>query len=334
VGERARALAGLGLTTALVTGAHGLLGAWLAKALLARGVRVVVLVRDAARRSALTLDGTIGHCAVAVGDVRDDAAVERAVAAHAVDTVFHLAAQTIVGEARRDPAATFDVNVGGTWTVLDAARRHGVERAVVASTDKVYGATGETAHREDLPLRPRDAYEASKAAAEVVARSYWASFGLPVATTRFGNVYGGGDLNASRLIPEAVAAALAGRPPVIRSDGTPRRDFVYVEDAVAAHLALADALGDPQAGARGEAFNGGGDRPHSVLEVVALVCRAAGADVEPDVRGEAPGAGGDRGRIDSSRLRRVTGWAPRVGLEDGLRRTVAWYREHQAAPAA
>jgi CDP-glucose 4,6-dehydratase len=199
----------------------------------------------------------------------------------------------------------------------------------VAASDKAYGPTDTLPYREDThPLQPLYPYDVSKACTDLITRSYWHTFGVPVAVTRFANIYGGGDLNPSRLVPEAVAAALAGRAPVIRSDGTPERDFLYVEDAAAAYLAIADAL----PGAGGEAFNAGGDEPHSGLEVVEAVCRAAGSDVEPDVRGEGtPHAEIDRQWVDSSKLRELTGWRPEVGLDEGLRRTVEWYRAHPEA---
>ena len=332
MGGGARALEALVSRSVLVTGAYGLVGAWLVKACLARGDRVTVLRRDEVPASALVLEGIERRCTVVHGDLLQDGLVERAVVEHEADTVFHLAAQTIVAAARRAPVQTLETNVRGTWLVLEACRRHGVPRVVVASSDKAYGAHDELPYREEHALRPRAPYEASKAAADLIARSYWAEYGLPVAVTRLANVYGGGDLHRSRLIPEAVAAALADRPPVIRSDGTPQRDFLYVEDAARAYLALADALDDPAAGARGEAFNGGGDAPHAVADVVALVCRLAGADVVPDVRGtESPRGEIDRQWVDSSKLRTTTGWRAQVDLEEGLERTIAWYRAHPGA---
>lgn len=317
--------------SALVTGAYGMLGSWLVKALLERGDRVVVLRRDELRGSALELEGTEARCAVVHGDLLDAGLVDRALAEYEVDTVFHLAAQTIVGTANRSPVGTFESNVRGTWLTLEACRVQGVERVVVAASDKAYGPSDRLPYTEAHPLEPRYPYDVSKACADLVARSYWHTFGLPVAVTRFANIYGGGDLNPSRLVPEAVRAALAGRAPVIRSDGSPQRDFLYVEDAVAGYLAIADAL----PGAGGEAFNGGGDAPHSVLEVVDLVCRLAGTDVRPDVRGTGTPHGEiDRQWVDSTRLRERTGWAPRVGLEEGVARTIAWYREHPEALGA
>ena len=314
---------------ALVTGAYGLVGCWLTRALLEAGAEVVALRRDRTPVSALALEGLEERVTVVDGDCRDGELVERTLAGYGVDTVFHLAAQTIVGVSRRSPVSTFESNVRGTWTVLEACRRHGVARVVVAASDKAYGAPG-APYREDQPLQPVYPYDVSKAAADLIARAYWHTYGLPVAVTRFANVYGGGDLHGSRLIPEVVAAVLAGRAPVIRSDGTPERDYLYAEDAASAYLAICGALDD--GGARGEAFNAGTGRPRSVLEVVELVARAAGVEIQPDVRGEGtPDGEIARQYVDSTKLTELTGWRPRVALEEGLQRTVEWYRRHPEA---
>ena len=318
------------MRSAFVTGAYGLLGSWLCRALLERDVRVAVLQRDATPASALALDGTEARCTVVRGDVRDVELLERVLGEEEVDTVFHLAAQTVILTALHSPLSTWETNVRGTWALLEACRRHGAQRVVVASSDKAYGAHDALPYTEDHELRARFPYDVSKACADLIARSYWHSFGLPVAVTRCANLYGGGDLNRSRLVPEAVAAALAGRAPVIRSDGSPERDFLYVEDAVAAYLGLAEALDSD--GPRGEAFNAGCGRSWSVRDVVAAVCRAVGSEVEPDVRGTGtPDGEIDRQFVDSSRLRALTDWEPRFDLESGLARTVAWYREHPSA---
>jgi CDP-glucose 4,6-dehydratase len=324
--------------SAFVTGAYGMLGSWLVKALLERGDRVTVLKRDQVTASALALEGSEARCAVVRGDLCDAGLLDRALGEYEVDTVFHLAAQTIVPTANRAPAATFEANVRGTWLLMEACRHHGVARTVVAASDKAYGPHDELPYREDFALQPLYPYDVSKACTDLIARSYWHTYGLPVATTRFANIYGGGDLNPSRLVPEAIGAALAGRAPVIRSDGSPQRDFLYVEDAVAAYLSIADALDDEHdAGrpVRGEAFNAGGEQPYAVREIVELVCRVAGSGVAPDIRGAGTPAGEiDRQYVDSSKLRERTGWRPLVDLEEGLRRTVAWYREHpEALPA-
>jgi CDP-glucose 4,6-dehydratase len=325
--------------TALVTGAHGFVASHLVGALLERGDGVRVLDRPdpriadvgGPRLSGLDLLGLRGEIELAEGDLRDAEAVERAVAG--CDSVFHLAAQTIVGVARESPAETFEVNVRGAWNVFEACREHSVARVVFASSDKAYGTSPELPYREDFPLRAANPYDASNAAADVIARSYAHAYGLPLAVTRFANIYGGGDLNFSRLIPETAIAVLDGRPPVIRSDGSPERDFLHVDDAVSAYLAIAGALNDGLA--QGEAFNAGGERPHSVREVVDLIAEASGAGIEPEYLGTGtPDGEIDRQYVDSTKLRTLTGWRPQVDLPDGLNQTLAWYRDHpEARPA-
>ncbi|MGZ4197240.1 MAG: NAD-dependent epimerase/dehydratase family protein [Solirubrobacteraceae bacterium] len=310
-----------------VTGAYGLLGSWLVKALLERRARITVLRRDTVAASALTLEGTEERVNVVAGDVCDAGLIDRALSEYEVDTVFHLAAQTIVGVANRSPVSTFETNIRGTWTLLEACRGAGVARVVVAASDKAYGAHDTLPYHEGLALQPSYPYDVSKAATDMIARSYWHTFKLPVAVTRFANIYGGGDLNLSRLIPECVLAAIQGRRPVIRSDGTLERDYLYVEDAVEAYLAIWGLLEDGRGA--GEAFNAGGERPHSVLEVARLACKVAGTEVDPDVRGTGTPPGElTRQWVDSAKLRSMSGWAPRVDLEVGLARTVAWYRQH------
>ncbi len=324
--------------SALVTGGHGFAASWLVKALLERGDRVRVLDRPdprltdvgTPRPSALKLQGIAEEIELFEADLRDADGIRSAV--EGADAVFHLAAQTIVGNAQESPRDTFEVNVLGTWNVMEACREHEVGRVVFASSDKAYGTSDELPYREDFPLRAVHTYDASKAAADILARSYWPSHGLAVAVTRFANLYGGGDLNFSRLIPEAVSAVLDGRRPVIRSDGTPQRDFLYVEDAARAYLAIADGL--DEGGARGEAFNAGGGEPYAVAEVLGLIAELAGGDLEPDIRGTGNPAGEiDRQYVDSSKLRELTGWRAEIELREGLRRTIEWYREHPEARA-
>ena len=323
------------MSRALVSGAHGFVGSHLARALLERGDAVRVLDRAAPRladvggerRSGLDLLGIRSDVELVEADLRDAAAVAAAV--DGADSVFHLAAQTIVGVARKSPLETFEVNVRGAWNVFEACRTHAVGRVVFASSDKAYGASPELPYREDFPLRAAYPYDASKAAADTIARSYATAYGVPLAVTRFANVYGGGDLNFSRLVPETVVAVLDGRPPAIRSDGSPERDFLHVDDAVSAYLGIERALGD---GAAGEAFNAGGERPHSVREVVESIAAAAGGGIEPDFQGSGnPDGEIDRQFVDSSKLRELTGWRPEVELGEGLRRTLDWYRDHPEA---
>ena len=313
---------------ALVTGGRGFVGAWLCRGLLERGVEVRSLDRRGAaeRPSTLRLIGVEGEVEELEGDLRDSAAVAAAVTG--ADSVFHLAAETIVGTVQADPVGGFETNVAGTWTILEACRREEVERVVVASSDKAYGAHDELPYREEMALQPTAPYEASKAAADLIARSYWPAYGVPVAVSRFANIYGGGDLNFSRLVPEAACAVLDGRAPVLRSDGSPVRDLLHVEDAVGAYLAIADALDRDDV--RGEAFNAGGERPYSVLEIVTAITEAAGSDLEPDVRGSGNPAGEiDRQFVDASKIAERCGWRPQLTLADGIERTLAWYREHR-----
>lgn len=328
------------MSRSLVTGAHGFVASHLVSALLRRGDEVRVLDRPdpriadvgGPRLSGLDLLGLREQVELAEGDLRDAESVTAAVAG--CDSVFHLAAQTIVGVARESPLETLEVNVRGAWNVFEACREHAVARVVFASSDKAYGSSPELPYREDFPLRAAYPYDASKAAADIIARSYANAYGLPLAVTRFANIYGGGDLNFSRLIPETTIAVLDARPPVIRSDGSPERDFLHVDDAVAAYLAIEVALDRDEA--RGEAFNAGGERPHSVREVVDLIAAAAGTGIEPEYLGSGtPDGEIDRQYVDSTKLHELTGWAPKVTLEDGLRGTLEWYRRHpEARPAS
>jgi CDP-glucose 4,6-dehydratase len=324
------------MSRSLVTGAHGFVASHLVGALLARGDEVRVLDRPdprladvgGPRRSGLDLLGLRDQVELAEGDLRDADSVAAAV--RGCDAVFHLAAQTIVGVARESPLETLEVNVRGAWNVFEACREHDVARVVFASSDKAYGSSPELPYREDFPLRAANTYDASKAAADIVARSYAHTYDLPLAVTRFANIYGGGDLNFSRLIPETTIAVLDGRPPVIRSDGSPERDFLHVDDAVAAYLAIEAALGQGKAG--GEAFNAGGEHPHSVREVVDLIASVADTGVEPQYLGSGtPDGEIDRQYVDSTKLRELTGWRPQVELADGLNKTLDWYRAHPEA---
>ena len=312
----------------LVTGGHGFVASNLTRALLERGDAVTVLDLEPPPNSGLALQKIDSEVELVQADMRDAAAVEATIAAGEFDVVFHLAAQTLVGPAMADPTETFEVNVRGTWSLVEACRRAEVPAVVVASSYNAYGPSDELPYREDMRLRPASPYEASNAAADAIALSYRPAYGLPVAVTRFANIYGGGDSNFSRLIPEAIAAVLDGRRPQIRSDGSPERDFLYVSDAVAAYLAVEHAVGAGGPGA-GEAFNAGGERPYSVAEVLETIVAISGADLEPEFLGTgSPDGEIDRQYVDSTKLRELTGWRPEVELRDGLIRTLDWYREH------
>ena len=312
---------------ALVTGARGFAASWLAKALLVEGAEVSSIDREGSSPTGLELHEIDGQVNDVVADLRDHDAVLDLLRANRIDAVFHLAAQTIVGDANACPIPTFETNIEGTWVVLEACREAGVERIVVASSDKAYGPHDRLPYTEDSALQPIFPYDVSKAASDLIARSYWHTYGLPVAVTRFANLYGGGDRNFSRLIPETVTAVLDGRRPVIRSDGSPERDFLYVEDAAHVYLALASALENE--GIPGEAFNAGWGRPHPVRDVVDLICELGPNDVEPDFRGAGkPYAEIDRQYLDSTKIRERIGWEPTIDLREGISRTLEWYAAH------
>jgi CDP-glucose 4,6-dehydratase len=318
---------------ALVTGARGFAGSWLAKALLDSGAEVTSLDRGGLTPSGLELLGIAGEVNDVDGELRDGELVLSLLRERSIDAVFHLAAQAIVADANSSPVPTFETNVQGTWVVLEACREAGVEVVVVASSDKAYGPHEELPYTESSALQPVYPYDVSKAAADLIARSYWHTHKLPVAVTRLANIYGGGDRNFSRLIPETVTAVLDGRRPVIRSDGSPERDFLHVEDAASAYLAIAEAL----AGGRGagEAFNAGWGKPHPVREVVDLICELGPGEVEPDYRGAGNPSGEiERQYLDSAKIRAEVGWEPAVELREGLERTLDWYAAHPEVRSA
>jgi CDP-glucose 4,6-dehydratase len=320
----------------LVTGAQGFVGSWLAERLLAEGARVIVPRRDAAAGSRFASAGIGERCEVVALDIADHASVLRVLRDQRVRAVFHLASQSIAEVAARSPYPTWEANVRGTYTVVDACRAareagEGVERVVVASSLHAYGPAGERPFREDDPLRPVHPYAVSKAAADSIARSYAATHELPVAVLRMANVYGGGDLSYSRLVPDACRALAGGERPVLRSDGTPERELLYVEDAVEAYLVVAASLDDPAHA--GRAWNAGSGEVVPVLDVVKRLVRASGQDVEPEVRG-APVAGADRQALDSSAIGAELGWRPAWDLDRGLAATYEWYRVHLSGARA
>jgi CDP-glucose 4,6-dehydratase len=313
-------------TSVLVTGAQGFIGSWLAERLLDEGARVVVPRRDFDPQARFHTDGIEERCTVVLADLLDHASLVRILNEHEVSTVFHLAAQTIVGTANRSPLSTFEANVRGTYYLLEACRviDEQVERIVVASSDKAYGRHEQLPYREDFALQPSYPYDVSKACTDMIARSYAGTYGLPVAVTRLANVYGGGDLNWSRVVPDTARALVRNERPVIRSDGTPERDYLYVEDAVEAYLAIAGSLGSDELW--GRAWNAGWGRPHAVREVVDRMIAASGKELEADVRGEgAPHGEIDRQYLDSTTIREQLGWSPTVDLDEGLRRSWEWY---------
>jgi CDP-glucose 4,6-dehydratase len=314
----------------LVTGATGLVGGWLVGSLLERGASVVCLVRDQVPNSRLLSEGMLSRVNVVTGDVRDQALLERVLGEYEVDTVFHLAAQAIVGVANRNPVSTFQTNIGGTWAMLEACRRSpAVKQIVLASTDKAYGDHASAVYQEATPLRARFPYDVSKACADMIAQSYAASFDVPVAVTRCGNFYGGGDLNWSRLVPGTIRSIIRGERPVIRSDGQYVRDYFYVEDGAAAYLLLAEQLSaHPEL--RGEAFNFSYDATLTALDLVDMIVRLMRSTLTPVVQNIATGEIPVQ-RLDPSKARERLGWQPTYTLDEGLRRTIGWYERSLVA---
>jgi CDP-glucose 4,6-dehydratase len=312
----------------LVTGATGLLGTALVPALISRGATVVALVRDWNPRRPLILEGTIGALEVVSGPLEQPGLLERAITQHEVDTVFHLGAQTLVATALRDPLGTFEANVRGSYFLLDACRRHAdlVRRVVVASSDKAYGSVERLPYTEATPLAGLHPYDVSKSCVDLIAQTYAHTYALPIAIARCGNLYGPGDLNWSRLVPGTLRSLLEGERPIVRSDGTFRRDYVHVDDAVSAYLLLAERADAPEV--RGRGFNFGPGRSHAVLEVVdtlrRLLCRE---DLEPLVQNRARAEIRDQ-HLAVDLARDLLGWTSSVDLEQGLLRTIPWYRRY------
>ncbi len=313
-----------------VTGASGLLGGWVVRRLLKAGADVVCLVRDWVPQSELVRGGLLEQVKVVRGDVREQETVERALGEYEIDTVIHLAAQTIVGIANRNPVSTFASNIGGTWTLLEACRRSpAVKQIVVASSDKAYGEHEELPYNEDAPLIGRHPYDVSKSCADLIAQAYAATYDVNVAITRCGNLYGGGDLNWNRIVPGTIRSVLRGQRPVIRSDGNFVRDYFYAEDAAAANMSLAEKLaGDSSL--KGQAFNFSNETQVTVLELVDRILKLMDSDLEPEVRNEAVNEI-RRQYLSAEKARNVLGWAPLFSLDEGLRATIAWYQEFLGA---
>ncbi|HMK48188.1 MAG TPA: GDP-mannose 4,6-dehydratase [Methanocella sp.] len=308
----------------LVTGCTGLLGSWLTGTLVAEGANVTGLVRDSVPRSRLNETGVLGRINVVRGAVEDYLMLERALNEYEVETVFHLAAQTIVTIANRSPLSTFDTNIRGTWNLLEACRRSPlVKRIVVASSDKAYGDQPNLPYDETTPLEGRHPYDVSKSCADLICRSYFESYQLPVCVTRCGNFYGGGDLNFNRIVPGTIRSLYNGQRPVIRSDGSLIRDYFYIEDGVRAYMMLAEQM--ESAALHGEAFNFSNELQISVLDMVRKVIIAMDSDLEPAILNQATNEIQHQ-YLSAKKAREVLGWRPAFTMDEGLLRTVEWYR--------
>jgi CDP-glucose 4,6-dehydratase len=310
-----------------VTGATGLVGGWLVKQLLAASADIVCLIRDWVPRAELVAAGLIDRVRVVRGDVRDQETLERALGEYEIATVLHLAAQTTVGVANRNPVSTLDTNIRGTWALLEACRRSPtVQQIVIASSDKAYGDQELLPYKEDAPVLGRHPYDVSKSCADLLAQMYAASYRLPVCVTRCGNFYGGGDLNWNRIVPGTIRSVIRGERPVIRSDGHFTRDYFYVEDGARAYVQLAERMAATPALA-GEVFNFSYEHRMTVLDLVARILDVMGSDLKPDVRNHASNEIRDQ-YLDAAKARTVLGWTPAFTFEGGLRATVDWYKDY------
>jgi CDP-glucose 4,6-dehydratase len=308
-----------------VTGATGLVGGWLVRRLLNAGADAVCLVRDWVPQSELVRGGWLEQVKVVRGDVSDRALLERTLGEYEIDTVIHLAAQTIVGIANRNPVSTFETNIAGSWSLLEACRRSPtVKQIVIASSDKAYGDHDELPYTENAPLQGRHPYDVSKSCADLITQSYAATYNLPVAITRCGNFYGGGDLNWNRIVPGTIRSVLRGQPPIIRSDGQYVRDYFYAEDGAAVNMVLAEALA-AKPNLRAEAFNFSNEIQVTVLELVERLLALMNSKLKPEIRNEATNEIRHQ-YLSAAKARETLGWQPLFRLEEGLRRTIDWYK--------
>jgi CDP-glucose 4,6-dehydratase len=307
-----------------VTGATGLVGGWLVRRLLDAGADLVCLVRDWVPQSELVRQGLLEQVKVVRGDVGDASLLERTLGEYEIDTIIHLAAQTIVGIANRNPISTFETNIAGTWALLEACRRSPtVRQIVIASSDKAYGDHELLPYTEDAPLRGVHPYDVSKSCADLLAQSYAVTYGLPVAITRCGNFYGGGDLNWNRIVPGTIRSVLRGQRPVIRSDGQYVRDYFYAEDGAMVNMLLAESLArNPDL--RGQAFNFSNEIQVTVLELVERLLALMNSTLEPEVRSEVTNEIRHQ-YLSAAKAREKLNWQPLFTLDEGLRRTIDWY---------
>jgi len=308
-----------------VTGASGLLGSWLTKNLVDAGAQVTALMRDIVPKSNLYLSGYSNKVNVVRGALEDHAVLERALGEYEIDTVFHLGAQTIVEIANRNPLSTFESNIKGTWNVLEAARRSPLVRKVItASSDKAYGIHTELPYSEEAPLQGSHPYDVSKSAADLIAHTYFNTYKLPVAITRCGNFYGGGDLNFNRIVPGTIRSVLQEIPPVLRSDGSMIRDYFYIEDAAHAYLTLAEKMDDERI--HGHAFNFSNENQISVLDLTNKILAHMGSNLLPNIRATATHEIPHQ-YLSAAKARAMLGWQPRHTLDEGLQKSIAWYQD-------
>ncbi|MDV3523127.1 GDP-mannose 4,6-dehydratase [Bacillus subtilis] len=308
-----------------VTGCTGLLGSYLVKELIEQGANVTGLVRDHVPQSNLYQGEHIKKMNIVRGSLEDLAVIERALGEYEIDTVFHLAAQAIVGVANRNPISTFEANILGTWNILEACRKHPlIKRVIVASSDKAYGDQENLPYDENMPLQGKHPYDVSKSCADLISHTYFHTYGLPVCITRCGNLYGGGDLNFNRIIPQTIQLVLNGEAPEIRSDGTFVRDYFYIEDAVQAYLLLAEKMEENNLA--GEAFNFSNEIQLTVLELVEKILKKMNSNLKPKVLNQ--GSNEIKHQyLSAEKARKLLNWTPAYTIDEGLEKTIEWYTE-------
>lgn len=308
-----------------VTGGTGFLGSYLVKELVDEGANVTILVRDVIPKSNLYNGNQYTKLNIVNGELENYKLIERALGEYEIDTIFHLAAQAIVGVANRNPLGTFSANIEGTWNILEAARRSPlIKRVIVASSDKAYGDQEKLPYDEDMPLQGRHPYDVSKSCADLIAQSYYETYKLPVCITRCGNLYGGGDLNFNRIIPQTIKLVLNEQVPVIRSDGSYIRDYFYVEDAVRAYMQLAEKIEEYDLG--GQAFNFSNEIQLTVLQLVEKLLKAMGSELKPIILNE----GNNEIKhqyLSAKKAREVLAWKPIYTIDEGINKTIEWYKE-------
>lgn len=310
-----------------VTGASGLVGGWLVEELIANKADVVILLRDWVPGSKLIASKLLEKTTIVRGDLSDSKFLERVLSEYEIESVIHLAAQTIVPIANRNPLSTFESNIAGTWNLLEACRHvQSIKSIVVASSDKAYGDVPELPYTEDMPLRATFPYDVSKACADMISLSYARTFDMPIAITRCGNFFGGGDLNWNRIIPGTIRSILKGQAPIVRSDGTLIRDYIYVEDAVNAYMVLSQALSlTPDL--KGEAFNFSNESQRNVRDLTQTILDILESDLKPVVQGNNHGEIQAQ-YLDSNKANNLLEWKPRFGLDEGLKKTISWYQQY------
>lgn len=306
-----------------VTGATGFLGSYLVRDLVNKGANVIVLVYDKISKSNFYRFGLDKKTTIINGSVTDYLLLKRALNEYEIDTIFHLAAQAIVGTANRSPLSTFNSNVKGTWNLLEAARQNELTRGVViASSDKAYGSQEQLPYHEGMPLQGEHPYDVSKSCADLIGLAYHKTYGLPVNITRSGNFYGGGDLNFNRIIPDTIRSVIRDKAPIIRSDGTFIRDYIYIEDVSGAYLKIAKSIEEKKIG--GEAFNISTDKKHAVVDVVNLILQLMNSNLKPEVLNIVKAEIKDQ-YLSSEKIKAALNWQPQHTLEEGLKKTIPWY---------